>query len=227
MSIPEVAEGLVEFSVPTAGKPCQMWYKVVGDLKSGTRPLVCLHGGPGCSHHYLLSIADLTSSYGIPTIFYDQIGNASSTHLPEKNGDASFWTVELFLDELDNLLSKLGVQDDYDLLGQSWGGMLGACHAARQPTGLKRLILADSPSDMRLFVEAANLLRTKLPEDVQDALKKHEADGTTDSKEYEAAVEVFYSRHLCRLDPMPEELVTSLEWIKKDPTVYLTMYVYS
>ena len=223
MSSPKIVEGVVDFSVPSAGKPCQTWYKVVGDLKSDTRPLVCLHGGPGCSHHYLLNISDITSSYGIPTIFYDQIGNAASTHLPEKKGDASFWTVQLFLDELDNLLAKLGVQDDYDLLGQSWGGMLGACHATRQPKGLKRLIIADSPSDMRSFVAAANVLRTKLPPDVQDALNKHEADGTTDSKDYEAAVEVFYSRHLCRLNPMPEELVTSLEWTKKDPTVYLTM----
>jgi hypothetical protein len=26
------------------------WYTIFGDLKSGVRPLVCLHGGPGAAH---------------------------------------------------------------------------------------------------------------------------------------------------------------------------------
>ena len=77
----------------------------------------------------------LASTHSIPVIMYDQLGIGKSTHLPEKNGDGEFWTVSLFLAELDNLLQHLGIQDDYDLLGQSWGGMLGACHAIKQPKG--------------------------------------------------------------------------------------------
>ena len=223
MSLPKVVEGEVTFSIPTAGKECKTWYKVIGDLKSGTRPLVCLHGGPGVAHDYLLSLFDLNSKYDIPLVFYDQVGTGRSTHLSEKNGDKSFWSVQLFLDELDNLLTHLGIQDSYDVLGQSWGGMLGACHAKNQPKGLTRLVISNSPASMQLWVEAQDILRTGLPQDVQDTLTKHEKDGTTDSKEYEAAVEVFYSKHLCRLEPRPEEVVASLDWIKKDPTVYLTM----
>ena len=225
MSSPSIVEGEVEFSVSGAGKPCKTWYKVVGDLKSGVRPLVNLHGGPGFTHDYLLSVTDLTSLHDIPTIFYDQIGNGRSTHLPEKNGDTSFWTVDLFLAELDNLLAHLGIQDNYDILGQSWGGMLGACHAIRQPKGLNHLIIADSPASMKLWLDAQNLLRTKLPKDVQDTLTRHEKEGTTDSKEYEDAVHVFYQRHLCILDPWPQELLAGLEWLKKDDTVYMTMLV--
>ena len=223
MSVPKVVEGEVTFSIPAAGKECKTWYKVIGDLKSGTHPLVCLHGGPGVGHDYLLSLSDLSSTYNIPLIFYDQVGNARSTHLPEKMGDTKFWSVQLFLDELDNLLAHLGVQDGYDILGQSWGGMLGACHAINKPKGLNRLVISNSPASMKLWVEAQDVLRTSLPKDVQDTLTKHEKDGTTDSKEYEDAVEIFYSKHLCRLDPRPEEVVASLDWIKKDPTVYLTM----
>ena len=95
-----------------AGRPCQTSYKVYGDLKSGTTPVVALHGGPGSTHHYIISIADLYVKYSIPVVFYDQLGNGDSTHLPEKVGDAgSFWTEQLFLDELDNLLRHLGIQD--------------------------------------------------------------------------------------------------------------------
>ncbi|KIJ26792.1 hypothetical protein M422DRAFT_272136 [Sphaerobolus stellatus SS14] len=44
---------------------------------------------------------DLVSKYGLPVIVYDQIGNGKSTHVREKTGDGSFWTEELFCDELD------------------------------------------------------------------------------------------------------------------------------
>ena len=137
--------------------------------------------------------------------------------------DGKFWTVELFLAELDNLLKHLGIQDDYDLLGQSWGGMLGSCHAINQPKGLHRLVIADSPASMKMWVIAADTLRQSLPPDVQATLLKHEADGTTDSPEYEAAMQVFYDRHVCRVTPKPKDWDDTEAAIKADQTVYLTM----
>jgi proline-specific peptidase len=178
-------EGEADFHVPSANKPTKTFYKVYGDLKSSDRtPLVCLHGGPGFPHDYLLDCAQLASKFDIPVIFYDQLGCGRSTHLPEKMGDTSFWTEQLLLDELDNLTKHLGIDGAYDVLGHSWGGMLGARHATRQPKGLRRLIISDSPSNMITWVKVANELRTRLPQDVQDALKRHEEAGTTDDKEY-------------------------------------------
>ncbi|KAJ7257039.1 proline-specific peptidase, partial [Mycena rebaudengoi] len=226
MSTPmKVIEGEVEFVVSAAGKQCKTWYKIVGDLTapSSRRPLVALHGGPGVNHGYLLILEDLTKAHSIPLVVYDQIGTGYSTHLPEKMGDISFWTDQLFLDELDNLLTHLGIQDDYDILGHSWGGMLGSRHAAQQPKGLKHLVLASTPADMGLWITAQNVLRAKLPQDVQDVLDEHEKNGTTESEEYQAGVAEFYSRHLCTIKPMPEPVAEGFGWIQKDPTVYLTM----
>lgn len=79
--------------------------------------------------------------------------------------------------------------------------MLGAEHRVRQPVGLHRLVIADSPADMRVWIVTANKLRRQLPRDVQDVLKRHEDDGTTDSPEYEEAVMEFYERRLCRVRP--------------------------
>ncbi|KAI0375708.1 prolyl aminopeptidase-2 [Pilatotrama ljubarskyi] len=216
--------GTVDFDAK-AGKPCQTWYQVYGDLKSGAIPVVTIHGGPGSTHDYLLSLVDLATAHSIPVVFYDQLGNGNSTHLPEKSGDeGTFWTEQLFLDELDNLLQHLGIQDNYAILGQSWGGMLAARHAARQPKGLKRLVLSDSPASIPLFVKAAkDELLTKLPPDIQDTIIRSEEAGTTDSQEYKDAVQVFYKRYLCRLDPWPAELLRSFDWMEKDHTVYLTM----
>lgn len=99
------------------GETYYTWYKVFGDLKSGVRPLVVLHGGPGLSHHYMLPHATLATSHNIPVIFYDQIGIGESTHLSDKPKE--FWTIDLFLDELDNLLKHFGIQGNFDLLGHS------------------------------------------------------------------------------------------------------------
>jgi L-proline amide hydrolase len=193
---------------------------VTGDLRSGKPPVVILHGGPGAAHDYTDSFK-LLANRGRAVIHYDQLGCGRSTHL--RGRPADFWTVELFLDELDNLLRQLGIADSYHVVGQSWGGMLGAEHGVMQPKGLRALVIADSPASMELWVAEANKLREALPADVQATLLKHEEAKTTDSPEYTAAVGVFYERHLCRVKPMPQEVARSFAQIAADPTVYHTM----
>ena len=207
-------EGTIDF------RGWETWYRITGDLASGRAPLVTAHGGPGGTHDYLLTMADISRS-GRPVVHYDQLGNGHSTHLREKGAD--FWTVDLFLAELENLLEQLGVADSYHLLGQSWGGMLGAEHAIRQPKGLRSLVISDSPASMPLWLAAAAELRAQLPADVQETLTRHEAAATTDSPEYAAAMEVFYARHVCRIVPHPPELARTFAAIAEDPTVYYTM----
>lgn len=194
------------------------WYRVTGDLSAGV-PLVCVHGGPGCTHDYLDPFADLAGP-DRAVVHYDQVGNGASTH--RRDAPAAFWTVDLFLDELDHLLANLGIAGRYDLLGQSWGGMLGSEHAVRQPPGLRRLVIADSPASLATWVAEANRLRAGLPADVQATLLRHEADGTTDSLEYAAATRAFYDRHVCRV-PWPDYVRRTFDAMADDPTVYGTM----
>ncbi|KAF7337587.1 Proline iminopeptidase [Mycena sanguinolenta] len=224
MSALKVIEGEVDYIVPAAGKPCKTWYKAIGDFHASNsrRPLVALHGGPGVNHSYLLILSDLTEAHSIPLIVYDQIGNGNSTHLPEKMGDISFWTDQLFLDELTNLLTRLGVKE-YDLLGHSWGGMLASRHAAKQSAGMKHLVLASAPASVKLWAKYQNMLRAELPPDVQAVLDEHEKNGTMDSAEYQVAIGVFHSRYLCKVDPLPKPVAEGFEWMQKDPTVFLTM----
>ncbi|WP_208951094.1 proline iminopeptidase-family hydrolase [Rahnella sp. ChDrAdgB13] len=198
----------------------QTWYRISGDLSRGKTPLVIAHGGPGCTHDYVDAFRDIART-GRAVIHYDQIGNGRSTHLPDK--PAGFWQPSLFLAELDNLLRNLGIEENYALLGQSWGGMLGAEHAVTQPAGLKALIIANSPASMELWLQAAARLRSELPDGVQETLLAHEQAGTIDSEEYKAASQVFYTRHVCRLDPWPEEVKRTFSAMDADPTVYHAM----
>lgn len=217
-----IAAATTEGTVPFRGH--QTWYRVTGDLAASTAagkvPLVVLHGGPGIPHDYTLRIAGLAAG-GRAVVHYDQLGCGRSTHLPEAGAD--FWNVQLFLDELDNLLDGLGIRDSYDVLGQSWGGMLAAEHAVLRPAGLRAVVIANSPASMELWLAEANRLRAELPADVQDALLRNEQAGTTDSQEYLDAEKVFYDRHVCRVVPNPPEVVASFEALAQDPTVYHTM----
>jgi hypothetical protein len=80
------------------------------------------------------------------------------------------------------------------------GGMLGATFAVRGHPGLKRLVISNSPASMPLWVESCNEWRKQLPEDVEKALQKHEADKTYDDPECDSS----------RKKPLPLLLLTSL-----------------
>ncbi|WP_183725478.1 proline iminopeptidase-family hydrolase [Rhizobium sp. BK275] len=199
----------------------QTWYRITGSLDSQKLPLVVAHGGPGCTHDYVDSFKGVAELDGRAIIHYDQLGNGNSTRLLEKGPD--FWTPSLFLEELDALLKHLGIQDRYAFLGQSWGGMLGAEHAVRQPKGLKALVIANSPANMHTWVAEANRLREELPQEVQDALLKHEEAGTITDPDYVAASRVFYDRHVCRVVPWPPEVARTFAIMDEDNTVYRNM----
>ena len=198
-----VRDGTIPFAVD--GETASTWFRITGELRPGEphspAPLIVLHGGPGATHDYLLSIADLACD-GRAVVHYDQLGNGRSTHLPECGAD--FWTVDLFVRELHNLVDALGIRDGYHVLGQSWGGFLAQEYALTQPRGLRSLVLADTAASFPDFVSEANRLRAELPPEIEATLRRHEDAGTTDDAEYADACMVFYKRHVCRLAPWPQ-----------------------
>ena len=198
----------------------ETWYRISGDLGAGKPPVVILHGGPGVAHNYVDSYK-LLALQGRAVIHYDQIGCGNSTLLPEKGAD--FWTPQLFIDELENLVDHLGIRPAFHVLGQSWGGMLGAEYGVTRPKGLKSLTVANSPASMKLWVEEANRLRADMPVEIQDALNRHEKAGTTSDPEYQQATMAFYERHVCRVVPFPPEVTETFEQVARNPTVYNVM----
>jgi L-proline amide hydrolase len=200
----------------------ETWYRVVGELSAATTraPLVVCHGGPGLTHDYLSSVAELSAS-GRACILYDQFGNGRSGRRPEAPVD--FWSVELFLRELRTLVSHLGIGSGYHVLGHSWGGMLALELALDRPAGLRSIVLADafaSSADYRAGVVG---LLEGLPPEVRETIERHETAGTTDTPEYQQAMRVFYGRHVCRRRPVPDEVMRTLGALGADSTVYEAM----
>jgi L-proline amide hydrolase len=198
------------------------WYRVVGELDPDAlhAPVVICHGGPGATHDYVAPIAELHRS-GRACVLYDQLGNGNSDHLPD--ADPSFWTTQLFKDELAALVEHLGIDARYHVIGQSWGGMLAMDHALDHPPGLVAVVAADSPADADAFARGAVALLDTLDPEVKATILRHEEAGTTYDPEYQEAVLQFYRRYVCRLDPWPDELVRSFDAMEADPTVYGTM----
>jgi proline-specific peptidase len=77
-----------------------------------------------------------------------------------------------------------------------------------------RLSTRDWVADNALYVAA-------LPAEVAATIASHEAAGTTESAGYEAALKIFYARHLCRMEPTPADMQRSFERLNE--AVYHTM----
>jgi proline-specific peptidase len=166
-------EGYVEWRAGST------WYSVAGD--GGGTPLLCLHGGPGSTHHYFAPLLDLADER--PVVFYDQLGCGGS----QSNGQVD-WTLELFLEELDALRSELGL-DRVHLLGTSWGGMLALEHALARQGSLASLILSSSLASAEDWASEVKRLLDEL--------------GIADPG---AAAEELDVRHSYRGDPEREEI---------------------
>ncbi|KAK0654843.1 Alpha/Beta hydrolase protein [Cercophora newfieldiana] len=221
---PPTKTGTVLFKIPTTGDLCETYYSLWGTLSTPVPPLICLHGGPGIIHDYLLPISLLSRDHAIPVLMYDQVGCGRSTRFPARKGDATFWTPDLFVAELSNLVRALGITR-YDLFGHSWGGMLATEYTLRQPpgTGLRKLVLCGTPSDMPTWVRVTSSLRGRLPAEVVSILDICERTGRTEAPEYQEATIEFYRRHLCRAVPFPPELLAAFAAMAEDSTVYSTM----
>jgi proline-specific peptidase len=172
-----------------------VWYRIVGG--GDATPLLVLHGGPGVPHDYLEALEVLADER--PVVFYDQLGCGRS----DRPDDPALWQIERFVAEVDEVRAALNLNRVH-LLGHSWGSMLAADYALTQPPGLMSLILAGPILSNTRYLSELQRLRRLLPAELQRDLDAHERAGTYDDPAYQAALGVFYKRHLARLDPPPE-----------------------
>lgn len=164
---------------------------ILGDISKGI-PLIILHGGPGgCVERYepLEKLAD----FGIPLIFYDQLGCGYSKVPKNHKID---WNFQVFLDEFDNLLKYFNLKK-YSVLGHSWGGMLALEYVCNfEHEGLDKLILFSTlPSTKIWNDEHLKMLDEFSPE--ERAALLNENDGKNYDKEmYKSAIKKFYKNHV-------------------------------
>jgi proline-specific peptidase len=217
--------GDIPFHIPGIPKPASTWYKLHTDPSLPHPTLITIHGGPGAGHDYLTPLLDLHNHHNLPLLFYDSIGSGKSTHFRDKQKNQNFWTLDLYVRELDNLIEQLGLQNGrgFFLLGHSWGGVVASTYAARQPRGLKKLIIASGPADINLYIKGTRGLLKELQQEVRETIEECEKKGDYTSPKYEVAKAVFLQRHVCRLGTWPQDMLTAFANLGDDPTAYLTL----
>jgi len=184
-------EGFVEV---TGGK---VWYKIVG---SGTHtPLLVLHGGPGVGSVYLKPLEALAEDR--PVIFYDQLGGGNSPG----PSDTTLWKIERFVEEIAQVRKALGLTEIH-LYGHSWGTMLAADYMLTRPSGVQSLILAGPVFSAPRWIHDGGSLLGTLPDSVQEVVRRHEREKTTDSPEYQSALMVYYLRYFARRQPWSDDV---------------------
>jgi proline iminopeptidase len=203
-----MTEGYVEV---TGGR---VWYRIAGEDPE-VIPLLCLHGGPGFTHDSVASLEALSADR--PVVFFDQLGSGRS----DRPGDPSLYRLERYVDEVMRVRDELGLARVH-LFGHSWGGGLATAYALAGHPGIQSLILASPLLSTARWLDDALRLRAELPPGVQRTLDRHEEAGHTGCPEYVACTAVFYRRHLCRLDPWPDELERAFAGMGSD--VYETMW---
>ncbi|MFC7393355.1 alpha/beta fold hydrolase [Scopulibacillus cellulosilyticus] len=98
-------------------------------------PLIFLHGGPGDEHKYFLPhVEPLSNDFTL--IFYDQSGCGQS-------GTSENYSMEQEIEILEALRQKLGIQK-MNVLGQSWGTILGLLYATTYPDHVNKLMLVSA-----------------------------------------------------------------------------------
>jgi proline iminopeptidase len=177
--------------------------------------LVCVHGGPGATHDYLLSLADLTRA-GYRVVFYDALGCGRSDLPP----DTTLFTFEHDLRVLEEVRTSLG-GGRVHLMGSSYGGMLVLGYATRYSENLLSLNSTGGLCDVPFALREMKRLLRALPAAVRATLRRYGSRGEYRHPEYERAMMVFYRRHVCRLTPWPAEVAYSLDHMSRP--VYETM----
>ncbi|EXJ55483.1 hypothetical protein A1O7_08410 [Cladophialophora yegresii CBS 114405] len=218
-------EGFISFPTPLVSTPPSIWYEIFGlwPPAEESRPGLTLHGGPGYTHDYLLSFADLCHSpANLTVIFFDQLGSGRSTHFREKLHDEAFWTEQFFLDQVTAVVNYLRIGQAYDVIGHSWGGMLGAAHAARQPQGLKHLVIAHAPPASKFWLQKYKEFRETMPEPHHQILLETRTIESSLEPRYLEAIGAVNRRFFMTCDPLPEGLVASYEDMGKDRTATLS-----
>jgi haloalkane dehalogenase len=102
-------------------------------------PIVAVHGNPTWSFYFRSLIKGLSSSYRI--IVPDHIGCGLSE---KPSSDRYLYTLKSRVDNLEEFLSRLGINTRITLVAHDWGGMIAMAYALRNPDRIARIVLMNT-----------------------------------------------------------------------------------
>jgi proline iminopeptidase len=191
-----MADGVVRrIPISTPKGTFEVYTRTVGS--NPTTRLLLLHGGPGATHEYFESFDRHLPAEGIEYIYYDQLGSAHS----DQPVDPDLWTVERFVDEVEQVRVALGLdRSNFFLLGHSWGGMLAMEYALAHQEHIKGLVISNMMASGPAYnAYAHDVLMPRMDQGVLAEIKGYEERGEIDNPRYmELLVPHHYEHHVLR-----------------------------
>jgi proline iminopeptidase len=151
-----------------------------------------------------------------PVIFFDQLGCGRSTH----EMDTTQMNIPFYVNEVYQVKEALGLKEFY-LYGQSWVTILGVEYYFSHPEGVKAIILASPALSGKLWIRDARLLLSRLPDSLQQVIRKYEKLKKFDAPEYQEAMMVYYKKHIARKLPWSPDIDSTFARLGKAVYTYM------
>lgn len=148
-------------------------------------------------HEYFESFDSFFPQEGIEYYYYDQLGSYYS----DQPADSSLWTIERFVEEVEDVRKALHLDNsNFYLLGSSWGGILAMEYALKYQQNLKGLIISNMMSSSPDYGQyAEEVLALQMDPKVLAEIRELEAKKDFANPRYmELLMPNYYEQHLCR-----------------------------
>lgn len=216
----KLSGGVKMIPIQTSAGEFKVWTKRVGNNPS--MKVLLLHGGPGATHEYFEAFDSYFPNAEIEYYYYDQLESAYS----DQPNDSSLWSVDRYVDEVEQVRIALGLNsDNFYLLGSSWGGILCMEYALKYQQNLKGLIVSNMMASIPDYITYANdVLGPQLPSDVLNEIRALEAKGDYSNPRYSELIFAnYYPEHVLRmpLKEWPDPVNRAFAHI--NPDLYVTM----
>jgi proline iminopeptidase len=212
--------GVRMIPITTPSGNYKVWTKRVGN--NPRIKVLLLHGGPGMTHELYECFDSFFPNEGIEYYYYDQLGSYYS----DQPQDTSLWSLPRFVEEVEQVRQALGLnQDNFYLLGQSWGGLLAMEYALKYQKNLKGLIISNMMSSISDYMKYADeVLGPKMPQDIYNQIMEMENKEDYGNPKYlELIMEHYYTEHILRMPikEWPDAINRTLKHV--NPEVYVSM----
>jgi proline iminopeptidase len=191
----------------------RVWTKKIGN--NPRIKVLLLHGGPALTHEYMECFEAFLPKEGFELIEYDQLGSYYS----DQPTDTSLWTLDRFVEEVEQVRVALGLnKDNFYLLGNSWGGILGMEYALKYQQNMKALIVSNMTADYAKYGAYNKKLRTEMRKSLVDSLESYEKAGKFADPVYQKLVfDEYYCQHILRkpASEWPEPVLRSFKHVNQ------------
>jgi proline iminopeptidase len=197
--------GIKMIPITTPKGTFNVWTKRVGN--NPKIKVLLLHGGPGGTHEFFENFDGYFPNEEIEYIYYDQL----DSYYSDKPNDSTLWTLEHFVEEVDQVRTALQMdKDNFYLLGQSWGGMLAIEYALKYQQHLKGLIISNMMASVPEYEKyTKGVLGKQMPPEVFREIMDIEFKEDFGNPRYnELLMQHYYPNHVVHLpvEKWPESI---------------------